>query len=724
MPAPQELVIDATTGRVRQAGAVQDEGPWVIQFRQKAEASLYVFTKAVLKRDLLSPRLHGWFCKSLEGHTPRRRMRLIPRGHLKSSIVSESLPMHMHIQPDPDQGTNIYWPGLSGDEMNILLCGEKKGLMAPHLRWIETQWESNQLLRALWPHRCWEVPSRDSKKWNEEEMMIPRKKDYADPSLRVIGVDGAITGAHVRVLIKDDLISIEAANSTITMQRAIEWHTASRALLAPFEDIGLEYIIGCLPGDADILLEDGTHKPLSQVEQGDRVWATDTDGSLQPRTVEAKIFQGVSETLTIQTASHNLRATPNHPFLARRKRHLEWVRADALKVGDFILAIKSIPGHLVHPWMTEDFFWLAGFLLGDGWIGGKDQRAYICVAMSKDESLNDRFMDLLRQWFPSSPFYLTPFGYVRSDNLPAVKGLRELGLSGGAKTKRVPDWVFQAPPEYRRAFLLGFCQADGCKLQRGFDTWNVEIANEGLIHDLRHVALLCGVRTGIVTHRSRLIKAPHSPKERLSQFWRSSFNFATTERCEAYHGAFQFKIDKGLRQERITRITKNTVAEPVYDLTVQGTPSFFANGLAVHNTRWAATDLYSHIINTDPSVQHATRSIIENGLPIWPEQITNAHIDGLRKEYGVLFALLYMNSAADPGLVDFDVKDLREYAWNQEGTVLLFSDDDRDAPLAARMVDPKPEETDNSLRGVKLTPEVMRQFTEGGRGEYFRFKAR
>lgn len=240
---PHEIIVESKTGRVRQAGA-DDEGREIVEFRLECERSLYAFAKGILRRDLLSPRLHGWFCASLQRNPPYRKLRLMPRGHLKSTIVSEALPIHMLIQPDPENGENVYWPGISGADMRILLSGEKQDLMSAHLRWIENQWETNSLLRGLWPQRAWQIPRRDAKKWNENEMLIPRQNDYADPSIRVIGVGGAITGAHPNVLIKDDLISIEAANSPTVMQTAIEWHKSSRALLAPDEERGLEYIIG------------------------------------------------------------------------------------------------------------------------------------------------------------------------------------------------------------------------------------------------------------------------------------------------------------------------------------------------------------------------------------------------------------------------------------------------------------------------------------------------
>lgn len=275
-PAPaNEIVIETRTGRVRQAGS-DDTGQWMVEQRLRYEQSLYAFTKGVLKRRLLSPKFHKWFCHSLTAEIPPyRKGRLVPRGHLKSSIVSEAVPIHMHIQP---AATNIYWKGEPGNELNIILAGEKKDLMSPHLRWVENQWESNQLLRALWPHIAWDNPRRESKKWNEDEMILRRATDYADPSLRVIGVDGAITGAHCKVLIKDDLISLAAANSPTVMKAAIDWHLASRALLAPYEENGLEFLIGTPWAVADLYSHSKKNDPSvewitrSIVENGRSIW--------------------------------------------------------------------------------------------------------------------------------------------------------------------------------------------------------------------------------------------------------------------------------------------------------------------------------------------------------------------------------------------------------------------------------------------------------------------
>jgi hypothetical protein len=265
----REIVIDPR-GRIRQAGAEPGpEGAAIVEFRAAAEGSLFVFARGVLRRRYLSPALHLPVCDWLQTCPPNRKLLLLPREHCKTSIVSHALPLHILIQP---AARNLYFPGEAGTEQRIILGGESERRAKDHVRVMETACETNTLLRTLWPHAMWESPRRDAKKWNDQEMILPRATEYPDPSVRAVGVDGAVTGAHPTVLIKDDLISLEAANSPTVMQTAIEWHVASRGLInAPSS---LEFIIGTRWAVADlyayILREDPTVEPLvrAMIEDG------------------------------------------------------------------------------------------------------------------------------------------------------------------------------------------------------------------------------------------------------------------------------------------------------------------------------------------------------------------------------------------------------------------------------------------------------------------------
>jgi hypothetical protein len=243
MDPGREIVTDKN-GEARQAGADR-EGIFLKEFRLVCEQNLYAFAKAVLGRSYLTKQLHGRVCSFLQKIPAYRKLVLMPREHAKTSIVAHALPIHILLQPAEG---NIYFPGIDGCECRILLAGETQTMAARNLRVITSAFEENNLIKALWPHRRWEAPRRQASAWNNQEIIIPRKTEWPDPSVRAIGVGGAITGARPNVLIKDDLISIEAANSETVMWSAIEWHRASRALLEEYEKESelqsLEFIIG------------------------------------------------------------------------------------------------------------------------------------------------------------------------------------------------------------------------------------------------------------------------------------------------------------------------------------------------------------------------------------------------------------------------------------------------------------------------------------------------
>jgi len=154
-PPRHEVVVDRKTNQPRQAGASQAEGAWIKDFRYKAEASLYAFTKGVLGKDYLTRSLHLPVCDFLQVVPPQRKAALLPREHGKTTIVGHSLPLHILIQP---RDHNCYFPGEDGCEQRIIMIGEKEQRATDSLRVVETALETNEVLRALWPNlkRAWE----------------------------------------------------------------------------------------------------------------------------------------------------------------------------------------------------------------------------------------------------------------------------------------------------------------------------------------------------------------------------------------------------------------------------------------------------------------------------------------------------------------------------------------------------------------------------------------
>jgi hypothetical protein len=154
-------------------------------------------------------------------------------------------------------------------------------------------------------------------------------------------------------------------------------------------------------------------------------------------------------------------------------------------------------------------------------------------------------------------------------------------------------------------------------------------------------------------------------------------------------------------------------------------------------TRWGVFDLYSFILQGDEevgpdfSVEVLIRRILEKDEqtgdlnPIWPERFPPERIDQLRREFGTMFYLLYMNEASDPSLVDFDMSQVRQFKLGGEtGSEIMFDPEKRDDYLEAKFK-AKPEEYEEPKRapqGIPLNADTWDMFFGKGRGQYMRLK--
>ena len=464
-------------------------------------------------------------------------------------------------------------------------------------------------------------------KWTTTQLYVAREKLSVDPTLEAVGSGGAVTGGHFDIIVIDDLEDDKTCQSKTLRDKTKEWF---RGTLEPMlNDGGVLIAIGCLAGESMVLMANGTYKRIDEVEPGDHVWAIDTDGTYGPKRVEARLDQGTSEVVEVKTARHAIKATPWHPFLVAREGELVWCRADELQPGEYIVTSKAHPGApeaFEYDWMDEEFAWLLGFLFGDGWVNSK--KTNICCAMGEYEAVNNRVVGLLEDWFPTVRFWQTPFGYIRGDSRPVARALSDLGLHGKAHTKRLPEWLYRAPIALRQAFLRGFTEADGSIVGKPkYQTYRIELCNKKLVEDLHRLCLTSAVKPGSILYRSRTSQPPNSPEPLTAESWSVSLNFNAIETKELQlpgkaitgkqHYREAVKVARTLgddwRMEPV-RSVEPAGEERVWDLTVEGIPSFVANGFAVHNTRKHADDIYGDLKN------NPTFTVIEDpAIKQWPE---------------------------------------------------------------------------------------------------------
>jgi len=246
--ANSELIVERKSGKVRQAGASQAHGKFIDLFKRSCELDLYCFLRGVMGHWFLDKNLHKPVADWLTTFPPYRKMILMPRNHGKTCMVAQGIPLHAMIQP---KATNIYFKNQPGSHLKLVLAGETEEMAVRNLRVIKTVLEGNVLFRALWPHLVYENPRRQAPKWSDDQIIIPRDRNFPEPTVRALGVGGAVTGMHPNMLIKDDLTTQRAANEPATMGKTIEWHTDSRALFAEAET-DIEFITGTYWANYDL----------------------------------------------------------------------------------------------------------------------------------------------------------------------------------------------------------------------------------------------------------------------------------------------------------------------------------------------------------------------------------------------------------------------------------------------------------------------------------------
>jgi len=185
--------------------------------RASGKSSLYILSKGILGYPDITPGAHLEFCDRIVNQKKKRRLWLLPRAHLKSTIktVADSLRI---VLRDPEY-------------VRILIASETATQAQKFLSEIKQHWEKNELLQALYPEMIPPKFSGPGSDWSQARATLNRKSGWKDPHFQAIGVGGAVTGAHYSHIVCDDLIGLDAYRSGARMAEAKEWNDSIEPLL-------------------------------------------------------------------------------------------------------------------------------------------------------------------------------------------------------------------------------------------------------------------------------------------------------------------------------------------------------------------------------------------------------------------------------------------------------------------------------------------------------------
>jgi predicted phage terminase large subunit-like protein len=161
---------------------------------------------ALGRKDIAKPWLLDR-CKEFDAD-PNGWLDLWARDHYKSTIITyggtikEILASHGE---DP----------ISAREECIGLFSHTRPIAKGFLRQIKYEFETNELLKAIFPDVLWQNPAKEAPKWSEDDgITVKRKSNPKEATLEAWGlVDGQPTSKHFTGMVFDDVVTKESVTT-------------------------------------------------------------------------------------------------------------------------------------------------------------------------------------------------------------------------------------------------------------------------------------------------------------------------------------------------------------------------------------------------------------------------------------------------------------------------------------------------------------------------------
>lgn len=401
---------------------------------------------------------------------------------------------------------------------------------------------------------------------------------------------------------------------------------------------------GCVASDTILKTEDAP-KYVQELGIKEKIATHSGSHKMFYKTVASVAKQGMRAVFQIRTRTHSIRATGNHPFLVLRTKKIDhrnsngtfssqrypatltWVPLSKLIRGDYVVVVKRYqttgsskysksPTRMYNGMtISKKFARLLGCYLGDGYLlKGQDGRPSGIVLCEGHPKLLQKYKQI------SEDVLGIPAIVKRHDegNSRVVKifssefprFFEELGVTGTALTKRVPEWVFNLADDIKYSFIRGYLDADGhysTNRAKGvkYASFAFESPNKRLVEDLRELAIGSGLQVSNISFREKRGFGSNQTYRFFINEYGSVLKLLEErevfdgERTRDYSLASRLKslrtswdwtrlniLDSDLYTlERILDIKESGRAQ-TFDVSMSDTrsPNFIANGFVVHNS--------------------------------------------------------------------------------------------------------------------------------------------
>lgn len=260
---------------------------------------------------------------------------------------------------------------------------------------------------------------------------------------------------------------------------------------------------------------------------------------------------------------------------------------------------------------TDDIMWLFGLFVGDGSIhqkmanNGGIRWGTVTFSVPKTDRAHERLLQVMDALMPG----VIP--NIRRDNIAATWSSVELvtffednGFIGNARTKRIPEWVLDLPQSQRLSFIAGYLDSDGCA-SKGRSGFSIKSVNSDLLRDTAKILTSLGIvsrlHTEYIGERAQVILGYHTTGHgshvltfrtdpRLLPLITPRLRAAVDRQLPSRNKFFRtvgrsiIKLPDSV-EIRTVDVSDEHYMAPTWDIEVEGTGNFVAEGFIVHNSK-------------------------------------------------------------------------------------------------------------------------------------------
>jgi predicted phage terminase large subunit-like protein len=204
--------------------------------RRSLLTNLFEFNKEVLQVEQgsggkpLAP-FHKELCEFVMDTALNKKLILVPRGHLKSTVVTVGYSL-LRIAADP--------------QVRILLANATYDMACSFLGQIKKHLKDNPVFKDYYGDFA-----TNAEKWSENMISVPKPKAFAkkEATVTAYGVGGNLVSQHYDVIIMDDVVNRDFINTAEQIEKTVLFYKDSLDLLEPN---GTLIVIGTRWSDSDL----------------------------------------------------------------------------------------------------------------------------------------------------------------------------------------------------------------------------------------------------------------------------------------------------------------------------------------------------------------------------------------------------------------------------------------------------------------------------------------